>query len=220
MLLHESFLFCWAAKWGDEKRVRTGKLTPDEVDNQDDSRIAGDLADLVRDADIVVAHNADRFDVPRLNTRLLLHELEPLGPVQSIDTLKLAKKSFGLTHNRLDHLARILGLGSKLKTEFELWEQVYNGDEVALQRMLRYCKHDVVLLEQVYEKMRPYVKGLGRLVDAAGEVCPSCGSDHFQRRGYQRTNASTFTRFQCQSCSRYFRSRKAVDSKRGAFHPL
>lgn len=220
MLVHESFLFCWGAKFSDEKKVRTGKLTPEEVANQDDSRIAEELAALVREADIVVAHNADRFDVPRLNTRLLLNESEPLGPVQSIDTLKLAKKSFGFTHNKLDHLARIFGMGAKLKTEFSLWEDVYNGDEVALQRMLRYCKRDVVLLEQVFEKMKPYVKGLVRLQDSEGEVCPSCGGRVFHRRGYYRTNASSFPKFQCQNpdCKRYFRGRRA--ESRMEHHPL
>jgi hypothetical protein len=219
-IIHESFLFCWGYKWLGDKRVRTAKLTRPEVLAQDDSRIVAELADAVREADIVVAHNADRFDIPRLNTRLLLQGLEPTGPVDSIDTLKLARKNFGFTHNKLDHLARHLGLGTKIKTDFELWENVYNGDEVAMQRMVRYCRQDVVLLEQVFEKLRPYVKGLRRLWDAPGDTCPNCGGSHFQRRGYHRTQASTFVKVQCQDCGRYFRLRQAIPEFKGNLHPL
>jgi hypothetical protein len=218
-ILHESFLFCWAAKWAGEKQVKSDKLTPEETANKDDSRIAESLAELVRQADVVVAHNGDRFDVPRLSTRLLLQGLEPLGPVETIDTLKLARKSLSLTHNKLDNLALRLGLGAKLKTDFELWERVYNGDEVAMQLMLRYCKHDVVLLEQVFDKLRPHVNGLRRLVDGEGSFCPNCGGHSFQRRGYRRTNAGTFVRFQCNDCLRYFRD-KTSDAGKSQMRPL
>ena len=212
-IVHQSFLFCWAAKWGHEKQIKSDKLTPAEIADRDDSRIVTSLAELVRDADVVVAHNSDGFDIPVLNGRVLLQGLEPLGPVQSIDTLKLARKSFRFTHNKLDALARYLNLGAKIKTDFELWERVYQGDETAMQEMLRYCKHDVALLEQVFDKLRPHANGIKRLVDGEGAFCPYCGSRSYQRRGERRTNAGTAQQYQCNDCLKYFKDKTSNAGK-------
>lgn len=215
-LIHDSFLLSWAAKEEDRKTIRSQVLTPDEARAQDDSRIVQSLADLIRKSDFVVAHNADRFDIPVLNTRLLGLGQEPIGPVKTIDTLKLARKSFRLASNKLDYLARFLGVPAKLDTDFELWKSCYQGDEKALRYMVRYNRGDVRTLEGVYQALKPYVKGLPRLVeaDSAGEeACPFCGEDALQRRGYTRTSMSTFRRFQCQGCLRWSRARSSEPAK-------
>lgn len=211
-ITHEVFMLGWAAKWEGESKVHSDILSPEEAVAQDDSRLVTGLADLVREADVVVAHNGDRFDIPMLNNRLLLQGLEPLGPVKTIDTCTMARKSFRLASNKLDYLAQQLGLGSKLPTSFDLWKQCYVGDEKALARMHRYNRKDVRLLEDVYQRLQPYVKGLPRLVDADHRdqrVCPSCGKDALQKRGFHRTNASSFQRYHCQECGRWSRARAA-----------
>jgi predicted RNA-binding Zn-ribbon protein involved in translation (DUF1610 family) len=221
-LVHDSFMLAWGAKWAGQKRVLTGLLTSDEARQQDDRRIVIELADLVRQADILVAHNGDQFDIPMLNNRLLIMGLEPIGPVRSIDTLKLAKRNFRLPYNKLDFLAEALGLGQKLKTGFDLWRRCYLGEGAALAKMRRYNMHDVRLLEQVFEKLRPHVQGLARLSEAerAGErACPSCGSYQLIARGFYRTQASTYQKWRCKDCGRYSRARTA-ERNRFTVHPL
>ena len=213
MLIHDSFLLTWAAKWADQDNVMSGIVTPVEAREQNDERIVKRLANLVREADIVIAHNIDRFDIPMLNNRVLKLDLEPLGPTQSIDTLKLAKRSFRLAYNKLDYLGEYLGCGNKIKTDFDLWKRCYSGDKKALTEMAEYNRQDVILLEKVFNRMLPHVKGLPRLFDAGwdGQLgCPSCGSLKLVRRGYRRTNISTFTQFQCKDCMRYHRTRSSV----------
>lgn len=211
-LIHGPFLLTWSAKWHGEKTIRSGVVTGAEAVARDDGRIVTELAELIRDADILVAHNANRFDVPMFNNRLLALGLEPMGPKRTIDTLLLAKKNFRLAYNKLDYLGEYLGLGRKIKTDFDLWRSCYNGDEKALAKMLKYNRQDVVLLEQVYDRLLPYVSNLPRLVTATGlgqECCPSCGSTDMQRRGLHHTAVSTFQKFQCSSCKRYCRARKS-----------
>lgn len=206
---HEVFMLSWAAKWEGARRVLSARLTPEEARQQDDSRIVQELIDLIRQADVVVAHNGDRFDVPMLAGRALLSGTEPLGPVRTIDTLKLARRSFKLTHNSLDHLARAVDVPTKLGTSFSLWRDAYHGDEKALAKMDRYCKQDVRVLEDVFHRLEPHVTKLPRLVDAdhpGQHVCPSCGSEDLERRGYYHTNASTFQRWRCKGCTRWSRS--------------
>lgn len=224
MIQHETFMLSWAAKWGDRKKVYGEVLTPDEAVAQDDARIVTALADMLREADIVCGHNLDRFDIPMLNNRLLLLGLEPLGPVRTLDTLKMARKSFRLASNKLDWLAEQLGLGNKIGTSFSLWDRCYRGDEKALKEMLRYNRKDVTLLQDVYERMEPYVRGsVPRLVDGATEdevACPTCGSASVKPDGMHRTNASSYPRFVCEACGRHSRSRRADSSRRLKLSPL
>jgi hypothetical protein len=223
MIEHESFMLSWAAKWESEPEVLSDVLTPEEAIHQDDERILTSLADLLRSADIIVAHNGDRFDIPKVNTRLLLMNLEPLGPVKSFDTLKAARSTFRLASNKLDWIAEQLGFGNKLPTSFDLWRRCYQGDPQALDEMVTYNRQDVVLLQKVYEALQGYVKGVPRMVDAggiSGLACPTCGQRDMKRRGWHRTNASTFPRFYCPSCRRYSRSRQAAPAKRLTLSPL
>lgn len=225
-MLHDTFLLTWSAKWADEDEVLSGRLTSNEAIAQDDSRIVQSLADLVREADIVVAHNIDRFDLPRLNTRVMLLGQEPLGPTQTIDTLKLAKKNFGMAFNKLDWLAEQMGFGTKIDTDMELWHRCYVGEVAALKEMETYNKHDVVLLEKVFNKMKPYVARLTRLFDPDHEdqyFCVRCGGEgrtNFQFRGYYRTQASTFHKAKCKTCGAYSRLRTGIVEKKAKLYPL
>lgn len=220
---HDSFLLTWAVKWRGVRRVRSEAIGGEEARNQDDSRLVLALADIVRQADVLVAHNVDRFDWPRLNGRLLTHGIDPIQPPRTIDTLKLAKKNFGFAYNKLDYLAHELGIGEKIDTDFELWARAYKGDTKALRAMERYNRHDVVLLEGIFERFLPYVRNLPPLVDAEREMehaCPSCGSVDLQKRGFHRTNASSFQTWQCNPCGRYSRTRSASVTKKLKLHPL
>ena len=220
---HDSFMLSWAAKWHGQKKVHGQVLTADEARQQDDGRIVQGLADMIRQADVIVAHNGDRFDVPMLNNRLLLLGLEPLQPVKTVDTLKLAKRTLRLASNKLDYLAQALGVGQKIKTDFDLWRDCYQGKVRALREMYRYNRMDVDVLESVFDALRPYAKGLPRLVDAeheGEEACPYCGSGDLQRRGVDRTNAGTRQRYQCQGCSRWSRGRSGLVEPRLATVPL
>lgn len=225
-LVNDSFVLCWAAKWDGQKKIISDRLTPQEALDQDDSRIIASLADLIRQADVVVAHNGDSFDLPVLRKRLLLMGEEPLGPVQSIDTYQLSKRNFKMEMNKLDFLADRLGVGRKIKTEFSLWREAYQGDEKALREMERYNKYDVVLLEEVFNRMRPHVNGLIRLHEAETEwdfLCTNCGTEgieNFMRRGTVRTKASTFQQWMCKECHKYYRERTSIKRHKGRFVPL
>lgn len=215
-LVRDSWIICWSAKWAHEKKVHVGVVTPAEAISQDDARIVRDLADMIREADIIVAHNGDRFDIPMFNSRLLLLGEEPLGPVQTIDTLKIARANFRLAYNKLDYLAQILGIGQKLKTGFDLWQKCYHGDQKALNDMSKYNIKDVILLEEVFNRLKPYAKSLKRLMepDVPDQfACPMCGSQNLTKRGYARTQSCTYTKYQCGNCKRYSRSRSAEQPK-------
>lgn len=212
------YMHCWAAQWAGQSKMLADRQTSEESLARDDARIAESLAALVRNADIVIAHNSDGFDVPRLRNRLIIHDQEPLGPVATLDTLKVAKK-LGFSHNSLAALAKEMKLGGKMDTPKDLWRQSFHGSDVALQLMLRYCKQDVALLAQVFDKLRPHATSLPRLVDGEGSFCPNCGSSHYQVRKYRRTRAGKSVQYQCQVCMRYFND-KTSDAGKSQMRPV
>lgn len=231
MMIHDTFLLTWSATWwGQEDEVISARVTGPEARSRNDERVASELWELFREADVIVAHNGDKFDYPHVNARAAIHQFEPIGFIQKIDTLKLSKKHFGWAHHNLDYLGRMFGEGRKLKTDWELWERASQGDVPALKEMETYNKQDVDLLDRVFYRMVPYVDRLTRLQEAVTveeDICLYCGSKRKERRGYYRTQSGSFPKFKClgrlpngQTCGKYRRGRTSVRHKKAAGHPL
>lgn len=212
-VISEWFMLCWGAKWLFDEDIISDRLSGKEARNEDDSRIVKSLYDLLNEADIVVAHNGDSFDVPNMNTRFVVNDLPPTRPFQTIDTKLVAKKQFGFTHNSLNGLGKVFGFDPKMDTDFELWKQCVDGNEDALKYMSTYNMGDVDLLEKIYLKLRPWIKshpnvGLYTLSDGAS--CSNCGGTNLTwiDGQYYYTQTSRFPIFVCK-CGAYGRSRKS-----------
>lgn len=157
------------------------------------------IHNMMSEADAVVTYNGDKFDLPKLQGEFLLNGFAPTPPLTSIDVVKSVRK-LGFFVNRLAFIGPFLGVGAKIKHEgFELWVKVMEGDEAAQNRMARYCKQDVKLLEKLYLKVRPYIKNHPHLGDEKRE-CGACGSNKVQSRGFRRTKTMKIQRLQCTAC--------------------
>lgn len=201
-MISEWFMLTWSAKWLFDSKVMSDKITSEEVLKEDDKRIATSLWELINEADIVVAHNGDRFDIPRMNSRFIINGLVPPSTFSSIDTKKIASKQFGFSSNKLSELGKQFGLGDKLDTDFELWARCMNGEEEAIEYMRKYNDQDVKLLEEVYLKLRPWIKGhpnVGLYMELDKPVCTNCGSEHLTYVDkYYYTTASKFETYRCE----------------------
>jgi len=215
MIQNEWFMFSWAAKWLFEEDVMSDKLTSKEAVSQSDGRLVKGLWDLIEEADIVVAHNALKFDVKRMNTRFLKAGLMPPMPYQVIDTLVHARRKFALLSNKLDHLADFLDLEGKMKhSGFSLWDRCYKGEPEALEEMEVYNIQDIAVLEEVYLKLRPWINphpNIGLFVEDDVQACPACGSDSLDWSGTKpyRTYVNEYSAFRCNNCGSVGRSRKS-----------
>ncbi len=199
-LIKERAIICVAWKWEGQARIRC--LTWDA--NQCDKKLLEEFVAVMHAADEIVTHNGDRFDTPWIRTRCLKHSIAMSPDFVSIDTLKAARSKFKFNSNRLDYIAQFLELGQKKPTGFKLWKDIcLDRNEAALKKMVDYCKHDVRLLEQVWDRMNAYLPAkTNRADDIAG--CPECGS-HNTHVSQHRVMASGFkkTQFQCQDCGKY-----------------
>ncbi len=157
---------------------------------------------LFNEADIIVGHNGDSFDIKMSNQYFLKYGLPPPAPYKSVDTKKMAKKAFRFAQNKLDYLGQFLFNERKIATNIDLWFKCMDGDATALKLMEKYNVQDVVLLDKVYKTLRPWHTGHPNtnLYIGSTHKCPSCGSDKLQKRGFSYTRASKSQRFQCQDC--------------------
>lgn len=213
MLESDWFMLTWSAKWLFDDKVMSDKLTPKEVSNEDDKRISKSLWTLLEEADVVIAHNALKFDIKRINTRFLKNGLKPPMPYQVIDTLIHARRRFNITSNKLDYIGKFLGLGEKLSTGgFDLWKRCMEGDSEALTEMETYNIQDVRLLEDVYLALLPFIKphpNVGLFVAEDVHSCPSCGSTDLKWEGVYTTYANQYDACRCGNCGSIGRSRTA-----------
>ena len=210
-------MISWAAKWLFEPDIYSDVLTSEEAVKGDDERISKTLWQYIEEADVIIAHNGIKFDIPKINTRFFMHGLNPPAPYQTIDTCLVARKKFGFEHNKLDYLAERMGLSRKIDTNFQLWIDCMAGDKKALHEMVTYNKQDVLILEEVYVKMRAWIPAhpnMGLFVDAElGElICPICGSTHVEYAGYYSTPVNQYRSFRCLDCGAIGRSRN-TDTK-------
>lgn len=168
---------------------------------ENDKALMQELWDLLNEADIVVAHNGDRFDIRKINARFIYHGMTPPRPYKTIDTLKVARRYFSFNSNRLNDLGQYLGVGKKLAhTGFALWKGCMSGEMESWNLMKKYNKQDVVLLEEVYMKLRPFMTNHPNLniYDENQDSCPSCRSE-VQRRGFGYTQLGSYQRYKCKN---------------------
>ena len=184
-----------------------------KLDIENDRALVEDLWKVFDEADILIAHNGDSFDIPKVNTRFLTHKLPPPSLYKTVDTLKIARKVFKFDSNKLDDLGRYLGIGRKLPTTgFHLWRGCMLGDAKSWAQMKRYNAHDTELLEDVYYRIRAWHPTHPNVNNGELEVCPTCSSKNVQRRGFSFTLHRRKQRYQCLNCQHWYTgSAKKVD---------
>lgn len=143
--------FC--AKWSHSEDVIYKDLRG-RVAREDDSELSEDLFNLLNEADVVVAHNGRKFDVKKINARLLMNGFPKPSPFKIVDTLEIAKKQFAFTSNKLEYLTDKLCETKKSKhakfSGYQLWAECLKDNPEAWDEMRDYNQLDVLSLEELY----------------------------------------------------------------------
>ena len=208
-------IICICYKWEDEKKIHSI-----EWDKGDDRKVIRDFIKVLDTADESLGHNIDGFDLPWIRRRAIFYKIPMYWDYPTLDTLKGTKKNSGrgfrFDSNRLDAIARHLGIGKKIKTDIELWHDITYPAFLtglfpitdkyykALRKMVKYCKMDVEILEQVYYRLTPYIKQKTHAgVIAGGNKwdCPKCASGNIYSKETVVTAAGTKRkRLLCKDC--------------------
>lgn len=205
-------LLGYSAKWIDSDKIISDILTTKEAINREDKRLATGIWKLLDKCQIAILHNGRRFDIRKINTRLWKHNLHRPSSYKVVDTLVAAKSVFGLTYNKLDFIAKFMGLQEKLETDFELWKRCDHGDKEALQYMRDYNENDVLMQEEIYLNMREWIPGHPSLAVYAGleNVCPICLSENYKEIGLYTANTLQYPEYRCSNCNSVFHDTKSI----------
>ena len=200
-IIKERAIICICYKWEDEKQVN--ELHWDA--KQNDKKLLEAFIKIANSADEMVGHNGDRFDLSWVRTRCLFHGIEMFPSYTTIDTLKVARSKFKFNSNKLNYIAQFLGIGQKIKTEYDLWKDItLYKSKPAMDKMIKYCIMDVILLEKVYKALSPHIAPkthYGVVFGGDRGTCPECGSEELVRY-CSRVSASGIKKVQlkCKTC--------------------
>lgn len=212
----EPMILGWSAKYAGDSKVLSAFVTPEEAVNKNQTRVVKELWNLLSTVNISASYNGNNFDVKYMNTFFIKYRLGLPNRIRNIDPCVIARNTFRFDDNKMDTVVKYLGLDDgKHKMEREDWIRCYYGNKEALQKMEKYCRHDVEILELVLDAVKPYVPALpnmGIFGDVESPLCPSCGSSNFVSNGYQTTSFGKYNSYRCE-CQALFRSRKNLLSK-------
>jgi len=171
-----------AYKWLGEDKVHHLKWNK----KQSDKKLLKRFLEVYNEADYVIGFNNDKFDNRYINSRALKHNLEVNTHVKSLDLMKEAKRLFRLPSYSMNYIARYLGLETKLQhSGLAMWEAIQYGTKKeareAMELMIDYNVQDIVVTEDVYLRMRKYLKHpihAGVTMGLERTTCPICGGNN------------------------------------------
>ena len=208
-LLESGEVICFAAKWYGGEEV----LFYSNFHNGKEAMVTA-AHELLDKADAVIHFNGARFDIPHLNREFAEAGMTPPSPYAQIDLLKVVKKNFRFPSNKLDYVTRALGLDHKVQhAGHQLWVKCMAGDYQSWEKMKEYNTQDVVITEQLYDRLLPWITSHpahGLYEDGDDERCPNCGSTDLKRDGKAVTTVSVYQRYVCRNCGKYSRGTKRL----------
>lgn len=213
-VIKDTQILCFAYKWLGDKKVKVvgqNDFKGYKPGVNDDKAVVQALWELFNEADVVVAHNGNSFDQKVVQSRMMVHDISPPEPYQQIDTKLVTRRYARFTSNKLDDLGKSLELGQKLDTGgFKIWEGCMAGDNKSWAKMKQYNEQDVVLLEQLYKRILPWITNHPALnvLDGRPESCRNCGgTDIIAGTKYRATSQKLYQYYRCKACGAVHKSR-------------
>ena len=209
-LIDTSKVICFAAKWVGDKKVIFHS-------NQEDThkKMIKKAWDLFNEADAVVGYNSKNFDCKILNKEFILSGFPPPAPYKHIDLLQTMKNKFKFMSNKLDHVSQELGIGKKTSHQgFELWQACMNNDSKAWKLMKKYNINDVKLTEELYDKVKGWVKTTFNFNEhSESMVCPNCGSHNVTKNGTYKSPTRAYQKYVCNDCFAHSKSNIKIPNR-------
>ena len=189
----------------------------------DDFYVIDKFHPILKEANVLVGHNGDNFDLKVFNWRARINGFKPTGPKETVDTLKESRKVFKAPSHRLDYKGKAHGVGGKHEAGKKGLQFIISRYEVdanyrakaitAVRELEEYNIRDVELLHEVYKEERVYYKrrpNIQKYVQKKG-ICPDCGSKLINN-GTRAVGQSVYQRYRCTSvaCSGEFRDKKPL----------
>ena len=154
-----------ADMYGNVRTFRIDEAPWKRPRRRDDIALAVALRDYLEEFDVLVGWYSKMFDIPYLNTRLLIGNERPLrSDMMHFDPIWKAKKgSMALHSARLDAVAKTFRLEvQKTGLDPEIWNDAADGDREAMDYVVEHCEKDVLVLRLAFHILKPLAKIIHR----------------------------------------------------------
>lgn len=152
-------MLCACAKFCDEKHVRTVRAPR----LRHEKAALEEIQQWFNQLDVVVTWYGKMFDIKFVNSRLLHHGMHPLPKVIHKDLCFESKSKLKFRGNRLDGVSKDLrSRVSKFDVPAFRWVEAADGNAAALDDIVKHCQLDVLLTEEMLEKMKPLILNFTR----------------------------------------------------------
>lgn len=197
------FIICISYKWHGESGVKTisvADFPSFKTDPTNDFYVVREFSKVYNEADVTVAHYGQKFDLPMVNTKLIMHGLPTLSPKILRDTWRISKDKLRLNSNRLETLISALNLKYK-KTPLSgpIWVKAMSGDHKAIKYVEQHCIADVNALDEAYKKLVPLVS------ETAPAALHTCDPKLMVSNGSRVCAKKVYTRLFCKGCGGWFK---------------
>jgi len=202
---HEKEIICISYKWQYENEVHTLDFRNGE------RKMLKAFIRVLGEADEVVGHNIDKFDIRMLRTRCIYYGVLMFPNYRTLDTLTKSKHYFSFASNKLDYIAKYLQVGRKLDHDgFDMWiRAIENRDDKALEQMIEYCENDVIILEDSFCVLSPFIDHNNNFAVLTGGDkwdCPNCASHNVEMfRTYATPMGVIRREMKCNDCKKQYR---------------
>jgi uncharacterized protein YprB with RNaseH-like and TPR domain len=169
-------------------------------DVTDDRKLIKTFHDVMMEAEMLVTYFGKGFDIKIMQSKFLEYGLPVLPNIPHVDLFYTVKSNMTLTRKSMDNVAHYLNLDAE-KTHLSgtIWKRAMAGHVESMRYVIKHCRADVLVLEELYTRLRPLVRMHPRV--AGWGPCRNCGSTDLQRRGIALTvTQGTRYRVRCNQC--------------------
>ena len=196
-------VLCIGWKWYGEETVEVPSLMDYKGwknDVTDDRKLLTSFYQTLSTADLLVTYFGKGFDIKMLQSKFLEYNLTVLPNIPHVDLFYTVKSNMTLTRKSLDNVSRYLGFeNEKTHLDGKTWKRAMAGHVDAMNYVIEHCSADVLVLEELYTKLRPMIRTHPRI--AGWMPCRVCGSYRLQKRGPAMTvTKGERWRVQCMDC--------------------
>lgn len=166
------------------------------------SKMIEEFSKVIKEADVIVGKNSDRFDIKQLNTVRMLQNQPPLDWPLSDDLEKQMRKHFYLPSYSLDYFDKLLFGAGKVKMEMQHWIDIQErtkNEIKSFNRMLMYCGKDVLKTKAHWKRVFKNITPKLNMNAFTGDVCcKHCGSKNLRKDGSSYSGKVRYEKFSCK----------------------
>jgi DNA polymerase elongation subunit (family B) len=215
-IIEDWSLLSFAAWFTDEEDI-TYADNRENPDYRDDKQLVTKLHDLISQADWIVGHNSDKFDLKKFNTKAEKYELPPRPDPVQYDTLKMLKARYALPSNSLDYAAKYFDLKERKSGHGKfpgkmLFDECKKGNPEAWIELEAYNKQDVRVTWELFQRLAKHDKRINLTSFYQKQTC-ICGNQSFFKNGIKYSRNAAHQIWRCHQCSKCFLGKENLIDK-------